>query len=207
MTMPLQAPDGQPIERAKRADIPALASMLATAFADDPFWLWLVGNGADAPQRMEKGFAAQLRHLALPHGLVYTAADRSAASLWSLPSQWHLGLGQQLRVLPDFVAAVGWHRLLTVQRAINAVQRAHPAQPHYYLQVLGVSPASQGRGLGQVLLAPGLRMADQQKRPVYLETANPDNLGFYRRFGFDVLDELSLPAGAPPLWLMWRPVT
>ncbi|MDF1822144.1 MAG: GNAT family N-acetyltransferase [Alcanivoracaceae bacterium] len=205
MTMPLQAPDGQPIERANEADIPALARMLAAAFAADPFWRWLVGNGDDVAERMELGFAAQLRHLALPHGLVYCTPARTAAALWSPPSQWHLGLRQQLQVLPDFIAAIGWRRLLPVQRAIHAVQKVHPAQPHYYLQVLGVDPACQGQGLGHTLLAPMLRMADQRHTPVYLETANPDNLGFYRRYGFELTSELSLPAGAPPLWLMWRP--
>lgn len=205
MTMPPQAPDRQQIERANEADIPALSGILAAAFADDPFWRWLVGNGADARARMKKGFAAQLRHLALPHGMVYCTPDRSAAALWSPPLQWHLGLRQQLRVLPEFIAAVGWRRLLPAQRAITAVQKVHPAQPHYYLQVLGVDPASQGRGLGQVLLAPMLRMADQRHMPVYLETANSDNIGFYQRFGFELSTELAMPAGAPPLWLMWRP--
>jgi len=31
------------------------------------------------------------------------------------------------------------------------------------------------------------------------------NRMLYRRFGFDVIEELNWPGGGPPFWRMWRP--
>jgi hypothetical protein len=39
--------------------------------------------------------------------------------------------------------------------------------------------------------------------PCYLETQRESNIPYYRRFGFELTDEISLH-DSPPLWLMWR---
>ena len=45
--------------------------------------------------------------------------------------------------------------------------------------------------------------ADDAGVPVYLETANPENVPYYRSFGFVETGREKLPRGAP-LWLMLR---
>ena len=196
---------GVAIRPANADDIGALSVMLARAFAADPFACWLVRGRPLQEPAMARAFALQLKHLALPGELVFCADDLSAAALWSAPGQWDLSLWRQLRVGPSFAGVVGWRRLLPTLGAIQQVQRAHPQAPHYYLQVLGVDPCRQGRGQGAALLTPMLERADAEGVPVYLETSRPDNLGYYRRFGFAVHGELTLPAGAPHLWTMLRP--
>lgn len=39
--------------------------------------------------------------------------------------------------------------------------------------------------------------------PAYLETQRESNISYYRRFGFELMREISLH-DSPPLWLMWR---
>ena len=57
--------------------------------------------------------------------------------------------------------------------------------------------------MGTALIAPGLERADAEGAPVYLETQRESNIPYYRRFGFELTDQISLP-DSPPLWLMWR---
>jgi ribosomal protein S18 acetylase RimI-like enzyme len=193
------------IRPANTRDVPALSTMLARAFDRDPFWRWIVGNGSDYQARLARGFASQLNHLALPGGLVWCGEQHEGAALWSAPGQWQLGLLQQLRLLPDFARMIDWHRLWTVSRAVQLVQDAHPREPHYYLQVLGVDPAYQGKGWSRPLIEVGLALADQQHQPAYLETAEESNLSLYRRYGFEVTRILTdFPGKAPPLWCLWR---
>ena len=80
----------------------------------------------------------------------------------------------------------------------------HPSEPHWYLPVIGVDPASRGNGLGSQLLEHTLRMVDEKKLPVYLESTNPANVPLYERFGFVVQDRLSL-GGSPMVTPMIRP--
>ncbi|WP_214326577.1 GNAT family N-acetyltransferase [Nonomuraea sediminis] len=96
-------------------------------------------------------------------------------------------------------------RLLTTARALGAVDARHPAEPHWYLAVLGTDPAAQGQGLGRALLESGLARSDATGLPAYLETTKEQNVPFYERFGFHVRDHLTLPTNGPHAWLMWRP--
>lgn len=88
-----------------------------------------------------------------------------------------------------------------------AVDRAFPEEPVRYLQVIGVHPMSQGRGVGSALLAEGIERADHAGEAIYLETAADANVPYYARFGFRVMDGSPGPIGdeLPVMWRMMRP--
>lgn len=193
------------IRLARHTDISALATMLTRSFDKDPFWRWVVGDGKHYQVRLARGFAVQLRHLALPGGLVWCARQHQGAALWSAPGEWQLGIWQQLRLLPDLIRITDWRHLWAVSRAVQLIQNAHPQTPHYYLQVLGVDPAYQGKGWSKPLIRSGLALADRHQQPSYLETAEESTLSLYQREGFEIVRVLDhLPGKAPPIWCMWR---
>ena len=59
------------------------------------------------------------------------------------------------------------------------------------------------RGLGGTLIRPVLEIADGEGRNCFLESANERNLSFYRRHGFEVMEEVQVPNG-PRIWGMLR---
>jgi ribosomal protein S18 acetylase RimI-like enzyme len=89
-------------------------------------------------------------------------------------------------------------------RIFHKFDKLHPSQPHWYILILGVHPEHQGKGLGGQLLKQVLQRADDEKAPVYLESSNPKNLDFYRRYGFEVTDEIVPISGCPPIWGLFR---
>lgn len=89
-------------------------------------------------------------------------------------------------------------------RGFNAMDSDHPPEPHYYLSVLGVSPAVRGAGVAEALIEPGLERCDRERTPAYLETGRPGSRDFFAQYGFEVTEEFSLPGGGPPVWRMWR---
>ncbi|MBZ2187913.1 GNAT family N-acetyltransferase [Alcanivorax sp. JB21] len=192
------------IRRAGATDLPLLASTLARAFRDDPFWRWMAVPDQHYTRRLEAAFLAQLRHLALPSGLIHTVESRQAAALWSPPGTWGSSLLSHFRFLPELVRLCGVLRLPARLHGIRRVQALHPVTPHFYLQIIGVDPRAQGRGLCRLLLDNVLTQCDRSALPAYLETCNPDNVPLYQHFGFDVLHELSLPDDGPTVWCMWR---
>ncbi len=88
--------------------------------------------------------------------------------------------------------------------AVEAAAHHSPAEPHWYLAVIGADPAAQGGGHGAALLRSGLAKADAAGLPVCLESSKPSNLPIYEHFGFTVREEFRLPGGGPTLWAMRR---
>ena len=69
--------------------------------------------------------------------------------------------------------------------------------------MLGTRPDRQGHGVGSTLLQPVLDICDREGIGAYLESSKESNIPFYRRHGFQVVEEIRLPKG-PLVYPMWR---
>jgi ribosomal protein S18 acetylase RimI-like enzyme len=184
-------------------DLDALARSLADAFHDDPVMSWILRDERSRATRLTRLFAVQLRGHYLPLGTVWTTPDRVGAALWAAPGHAIIPPTTILRHLPDMLRALGRHMPRTVI-TLNHVEKRHPAEPHWYLGVLGTRKASQGAGVGSALLGPVLERCDRDGVAAYLESSKYDNIAFYRRHGFEVTGEIPLPFDGPTVWPMWR---
>jgi ribosomal protein S18 acetylase RimI-like enzyme len=188
---------------ATRADVPSIAASLARAFADDPVMAYLFGGDETSRiPKLARWFTGALRIQHLHHQLTFTDDDRAAASLWDPPGHWQMTPGEIIRGGRWFLPAFGLGTVKAL-RALSAVERLHPTEPHYYLAVLGTDPSRQGKGLGSAVLQPVLERCDTEGLPAYLESSKESNIPFYRRHGFEVTGEIALPKG-PIVWPMWR---
>jgi ribosomal protein S18 acetylase RimI-like enzyme len=84
-----------------------------------------------------------------------------------------------------------------------ALHRAVP-EPHWYLDVIAVDPARQGRGIGGKLLRAVSARADTDGIPVVLLTYQPTNLPLYQRHGYEVICQGAMPTSGLPWWGMRR---
>ena len=78
-----------------------------------------------------------------------------------------------------------------------------PEEPHVHLGPIGVAPERQRQGIGTALMQRYVEFLDQQKVAGYLETDRPENVEFYKKFGFAVQREEELIGTLT--WYMWRP--
>ncbi|MBO2450849.1 GNAT family N-acetyltransferase [Actinomadura barringtoniae] len=187
-------------------DVSSMAVALARAFYSDPLFVWMLPDAATRKARNAILFDILARHAHLGHGGVEVAECGTSilsAALWDPPGRWRLPLRAQLAQAPAFRRAFGT-RLPAALAVLTAVQWHHPAEPHWYLGVLGTEPAAQGQGLAGALLRSRLDRCDTDGVPAYLETSNEPNIAYYAKFGFRVTKEISLPRSCPPIWLMWR---
>lgn len=173
-----------------RAEVPAAARALSRALHDDPGWIYTFPDAATRAARMAKLLATVLRALYLRHDECWTVevgADIAGAALWDPPGGHDLPLGRAVLAAPRIAWLLG-RRIPAAIDIVRQMERRHPTEPHWYLAVLGIDPALQGRGLGPRLLTPVLDRCDAERLPCWLESANPRNHGFYRRLGFEVAD-------------------
>lgn len=200
---------GEPaVRRATREEIPELATVLARAFARDPFFAYLAGDAPERSLRMRLGWGGILRHASAGMQETWTTDDRAGVAIWSPPGRRASSLVDSLRMVPALARLTGWRRLREVAAAVEHLERRREALvpvPHWYLSALGVDPDRQRQGIGSALLAPVLLRADADGTPAYLETATAHNVLLYERHGFDVVEEVILPKTDVRGWLMLRP--
>ena len=199
----VSGPTADGIRRFSPAEAAHAAAALAAAFQDDPVMGWCFPRPGHRAAALRTGFELFLRRVWLEHDQCFTTDGVAGAACWLPPGHWHLPALRQLSLLPSLLR-IGRERAPRFLRIFLLAERRHPRAPHWYLVSLGVEPASQGRGLGSRLMYPILSRCDAERVPAYLEASTPRNRALYERHGFEVTEELRLPAGGPPIWLMWR---
>ena len=140
---------------------------------------------------------------AVRFGTVYAALDGTTvmgAAVWLPPGAFPWSMPRQAAAAPAFARVLAAYpsRFPTFMRYGMAAQRAHPPGEHWYLVALGVRPEAQRAGIGRRLLMPVLDRADDDRVACYLETSDRNNVGFYERLGFTIVDDdLKLVKGGP----------
>lgn len=87
--------------------------------------------------------------------------------------------------------------------AIDKIKAQH-VQNVWYLEVVAVHPSLQSRGLGAKVMQWILDFIEHDA--IMLECTSESNMNFYKRFGFRVVEEVSLEDedGAVKCWMMLR---
>ncbi|MAZ86598.1 MAG: hypothetical protein CL693_03055 [Cellvibrionaceae bacterium] len=191
---------------ATAADAQRIGKTIAAAFRHDPFNAWLLQS---EPLRRTL-FALYARHLYLRRGMCQLAqSDQGGeivgATMWiRSEEQQSLGVSTMLSVAIKTLMTQGPKVLIRMLQVDAAMKKHHPKEPHLYLFTIGVLDSARGTGKGRALMVDVLNQCDSENLPVYLESTNPDNHGYYASLGFETLKVIHPIADAPPLELMWR---
>jgi GNAT superfamily N-acetyltransferase len=186
-----------------------VAAVATEAFADDPFfsflspsvrlrrrgltiyWRAAIGSlgerGLTLGVRRDDGRLVGVAAFVRPDGYPLPASAQvrqAGAAFWALVAR------------PPAIVSGG--------RYLLAIDKAHPRERLWYLEMLVVDPSAQRGGVGGALQDHVYRMADQEQVPSYLETQKAENLAYYRRFGYELVQELHPVKKGPPLWTMRR---
>jgi ribosomal protein S18 acetylase RimI-like enzyme len=191
------------VRRATADDVTAMAAQMARTFLDDPVTSHIFRNEARREAALRAYFGTQMKADYLPFGGCYTAEGYAGSAIWApagKPLQKVVaGMLTMLPVLPYVIA-----NMRTTIQLLTLIESKHPRQPHWYLASLGTAVEQQGKGVGGALMRPVLDHCDAEGIPCYLESSKERNVPFYRRHGFEVVEEVPLPGDGPSLWTMWR---
>jgi ribosomal protein S18 acetylase RimI-like enzyme len=186
------------IRTASVADAVRCSEVLTRAFENDPpsRWVW-----PDQRQYREAFpcFAKAFGGGAIGLGTAHYYDGFGGVAFW-LPPGAALDEESLTRVIEETVDAKTRDAAFSLFEQMGAF---HPGEPHWHLPLIGVDPASQGRGIGSALLRPVLRQCDRQQAPAYLEATSPRNIALYERHGFEALGNVQA-ADSPPIVPMLR---
>jgi len=203
-------PQSHEVIRLLPKDYSAAGGVLSRAFLDDPLWLALISDPQTRQTKLAQMFTGLAKATAAANGVAETTPGLEAVALWLAPGK-ELGWWPMVRsgmAMPRFVMTLparDRRRMMAVLRQGDQRRRELMPRPHWYLEAIGVEPERQGAGVGSGLVGAGLRRADLDNTPVYLETQTERNVTFYEHLGFDVVEQTVATGLDLPLWLMIRP--
>ncbi|WP_026115443.1 GNAT family N-acetyltransferase [Nocardiopsis kunsanensis] len=180
-------------------DVPSVARVLSRATHGDPLFQWLFPETRTRLARIRRFHAMAAGFGYVPYGdvRVTEAAESTAgesvvraAALWAPAESNPEGPLVSPRLWPHWGPLLGRGRVAPFVRVFAEWKLAAPQEPHLYLAALGVDPVVAGTGIGGALLSQGLDRADAEGMPVFTQTMNDKALGFYERFGFEVVREV-----------------
>jgi GNAT superfamily N-acetyltransferase len=194
------------IVQATPSDAASVAACLTEAFAADPLMTYFFGdNPAGRDPSVTRFFSLLLRvriAMRMP-ALLAREGDRLVGGAMGYTTErpdWPTAFEREWEAFESTAPQIS-ERFSAYQSIADA---ALPPEPHYYLGVIGVAPQTRGTGAGGALLRAFCQLSadDPLSSGVYLETANPANLGFYARHGF--VSRGSGPLGRGSLWCLFH---
>jgi ribosomal protein S18 acetylase RimI-like enzyme len=175
-----------------------LVGILVLAFARDPFMRWLWPEPSQYLANFPE-FARASGGRAFAHGSAYSAAGFVGGALWLPP-----GVEQDREATRNLMRrTLVPNQLATLREIGKRMDSFHLEEPHWYLPLIGVDPAKQGRGHGSVLLRFALACVDRDRRAACLVSSSPANIPLYRKHGFETLGTIQVD-DAPPMFPMIR---
>ncbi|MFI8462069.1 hypothetical protein [Kitasatospora sp. NPDC085464] len=207
------AAGGVAVRRARPQEAPALAALLAEAFADDALMLWAFPDPEHRARVMPAFFRVHLEQC-LAHRGVVVAADEAGTLLGALlflpPGVWeepgHAD-GAATRALAEAIDAGRHGECARRLDAITRLQeRRHPRhRPHYYFAFIGVHPGARSARAGEAMLEAVLAEVDAAGQAAYAETSSTGGARLCETHGFTRFGEaIALPGGGPRLAPVWR---
>jgi ribosomal protein S18 acetylase RimI-like enzyme len=168
------------------------ARILGRGMRDNPIHIQVFGP--DAKRREEAlslMFAPVLRQQ-VRKGIVLAAiiSGELVGVTGMVPSKsCQLTISEKMAILPALLRGSGWMSTLRVLEWTGDWSRNDSKTTHWHIGPVAIDRHLQGQGIGSALLSAFCQRIDNQRSAAYLETDKEENVTFYKRFGFEVVDE------------------
>lgn len=125
-------------------------------------------------------------------GEVYLSDDDKACALMLYPDKKKTTLKSILLDAGLLLNCIGISNTRKAMDRESKIKKLQQQETMYYLWFIGVDPKFQGSGVGSDLMKSLIEDSEKQKRPIFLETSTLRNLPWYKKFGFEIYNELEL---------------
>jgi GNAT superfamily N-acetyltransferase len=125
-------------------------------------------------------------------GDVFLSDDRKACALILYPDKKKTTLKSILLDIKLIFSCIGVENIKKALASESKIKQLQPKELMYYLWFIGVDPEYQNEGLGSSLLDVIIKDSKHKQRPIYLETSTLKNLPWYKKYGFQIYNELEL---------------
>jgi len=175
--------------KATYSDKPIVIDILCDSFDTNKSVNYVVKQDKNRKQRIRNlmDYSFEVCYM---FGEVLLSEDKKACALVLFPDRKKTSLKSILLDAKLATSCIGISRISKVMNRDSKIKSFYPANPVYYLWFIGVNSEFKRKGIGSALLSDIVKESNSMQRPIYLETSMTDNISFYKKFGFEVYNEL-----------------
>jgi ribosomal protein S18 acetylase RimI-like enzyme len=180
------------------AEVDQAIATLGLAFGTDPVARWMYDDPHQYLLHIPRLFRA-LGTSSFATGAAQRTDDGLGVALW-LPPGVH-GDDEPLEAV--IAESMVGEKQAEVAAVFERTEHYRPAEPHWYLSLIGVEALHRNKGCGAALLQHRLRQCDREHLPAYLWSSNPLNTSLYKRHGFEIAGTIRV-GSSPSIFPMLR---
>jgi len=181
------------------ATVESVTTLLCEAFADYPVMRFVLGPEGDYPTRLHGLIGLFVANRAVPNDPCFGIGDGTelaGVALCTPPNPAPASTAVQ-GIRARAWAALGEEARSRYDACVRVWSEVAISEPNLHLNMLGVRPRYQGRGLASPLMerVHALSRELPASRGVTLTTEDPRNVPLYRRFGYEVVGHRQVAPG------------
>jgi len=197
------------VMRLRRHDVGKAAQMCGRAFRNTPHVAHFFPDTGRTTVDAVAMFEMRIRY-GLLYGEVHVASPGlEGIAVWIPSARATMTMWQQIRAggmrLYRSVGSDAVARMTHVAEHNDRLRTQHAPDKHWFLAILAVDPAHQHAGHATRLMESMLARFDRESLTCYVETTEPELLAFYKRFGFELGNESTVPGTDLTVWPLIRP--
>ncbi|MHB1178809.1 MAG: GNAT family N-acetyltransferase [Daejeonella sp.] len=177
--------------KADYSDKKLIVDILASSFESNQSVNYIVQQDEKLLQRI-RSLMDYSFEVCYAFGDVFLSDDKNACALVLFPQQKKTTLKSILLDIKLIFNCVGITSIGKAMDRESKIKNLQPKENMYYLWFIGVDPKYQGSGIGTQLMEEVIQDSKKKQLPVYLETSTIKNLPWYKKFGFEIYNELQL---------------
>ncbi|HET7733491.1 MAG TPA: GNAT family N-acetyltransferase [Paludibacter sp.] len=178
------------MKRAKFEDKDVVVGILTKSFKDDPHINFLLEKSKN--KNKLRIIMKYVFDESFNKGEIYLNEDNTAVALWNTTKKEKLSWRYIYRNL-SFLLQIGIESTIRILKTDKLVNMCHPQIGRFaHLYTIGVLPESQGKGYARKLINYMVERMSKTQTTLYLETANPTNIGIYNKMGFHIFHTVNV---------------
>lgn len=192
--------------RLSSSDTKLASNLIARALYDYPLFRYLIPDPQQRKKRLPV-LTGYLVRVGVLYGEVYmTSTKMEGVAVWLPPNTDISILNLLFRVgiiaCPFKLGLKAFQGVWSYVQHIEKLGQDHINGSYWYLQVISVDSPYQKQGYGRCLIEPMLRQFSEQKIPCCLDTEEENNVTYYERYGFQVVEASKIPGTNNICWFM-----
>ena len=190
-----------------KKDIDIFANNLAVSFKDYPLFEYFANNKYNI-KKMKKFWKVSLKTMSDKTFFLADSENANSLAIFSPyekggVSIWKYIKAGGLALLPS-IGIKMTKRMTTFEKFAMEIKNKYAKLGCWYLYVFVTMPEFRGKGLGSKIIKPMLKYLDEHNQDCYLETLVSLNVEIYKKYGFELKEEVKVPGTDLTLYAMLR---